>query len=70
MCSSDLAAFFYIRVIVLMFFKDPVEDGTSVVIPSIYTQITITVSAVATFALGIYPTPLINFIQSSATFLR
>ena len=68
--SSAIAAFFYIRVIVLMFFKDPIEDGTSVVIPSIYTQITITVSAVATFALGIYPTPLINFIQSSATFLR
>jgi NADH-quinone oxidoreductase subunit N len=68
--SSAIAAFFYIRVIVLMFFKDPVEDGTSVVIPSIYTQITITVSAVATFVLGIYPTPLINFIQSSATFLR
>ena len=68
--SSAIAAFFYIRVIVLMFFKDPVEDGTSVVIPSIYTQITITVSAVATFALGIYPTPLINFIQSSAAFLR
>jgi NADH-quinone oxidoreductase subunit N len=53
-----------------MFFKDPVEDGTSVVIPSLYTQITIIVSSVVTFALGIYPTPLINFIQSSASFLR
>jgi NADH-quinone oxidoreductase subunit N len=68
--SSAIAAFFYIRVIVLMFFKDPVEDGTSVVIPSVYTQITIIVSSVATFALGIYPTPLINFIQSTASFLR
>jgi NADH-quinone oxidoreductase subunit N len=68
--SSAIAAFFYIRVIVLMFFKDPVEDGTSVVIPSIYTQIAIIVSAVVTFALGIYPTPLINFIQSTASFLR
>jgi NADH-quinone oxidoreductase subunit N len=68
--SSAIAAFFYIRVIVLMFFKDPVEDGTSVVIPSVYTQITIIVSAVVTFALGIYPTPLINFIQSTASFLR
>jgi NADH-quinone oxidoreductase subunit N len=67
--SSAIAAFFYIRVIVLMFFKDPVEDGTSVVIPSVYTQITIIVSAVVTFALGIYPTPLINFIQSTASFL-
>jgi NADH-quinone oxidoreductase subunit N len=68
--SSAIAAFFYIRVIVLMFFKDPVEDGTSVVIPSIYTQVAIIVSAVVTFALGIYPTPLINFIQSTASFLR
>jgi NADH-quinone oxidoreductase subunit N len=68
--SSAIAAFFYIRVIVLMFFKDPVEDGTSVVIPSVYTQITIIVSSVVTFALGIYPTPLINFIQSTASFLR
>jgi NADH-quinone oxidoreductase subunit N len=68
--SSAIAAFFYIRVIVLMFFKDPVEDGTSVVIPSLYTQVTIIVSSVVTFALGIYPTPLINFIQSTASFLR
>jgi NADH-quinone oxidoreductase subunit N len=68
--SSAIAAFFYIRVIVLMFFNDPIEDGTSVVIPSINTQIAIIVSAVVTFALGIYPTPLINFIQSTASFLR
>jgi NADH-quinone oxidoreductase subunit N len=68
--SSAIAAFFYIRVIVLMFFKDPVEDGTSVVIPSVYTQITIAISAVVTFALGIYPNPLINLIQSTAQFIR
>jgi NADH-quinone oxidoreductase subunit N len=68
--SSAIAAFFYIRVIVLMFFKDPIEDGTSVVIPSVYTQITIVISAVVTFALGIYPTPLINLIQSTAQFIR
>lgn len=68
--SSAIAAFFYIRVIVLMFFKDPIEDGTTVVIPSIYTQTTIVISAALTFALGIYPTPLIDFIQSTAAFIR
>ena len=68
--SSAIAAFFYIRVIVLMFFKDPVEDGTSIVIPSVFTQTTIIISAVTTFALGIYPTPLINLIQSTAQFIR
>ena len=68
--SSAVAAFFYIRVIVLMFFKDPVEDGTSVVIPSGLTTITITVSAIVTLVLGIFPAPLINYIASTATFLR
>ncbi len=68
--SSAIAAFFYIRVIVLMFFKDPVEDGTSVVIPSALTTITITISAVVTLVLGIFPTPLIDFIAKTAIFLR
>ena len=68
--ASALAAFFYIRVIVLMFFKDPVEDGTSVVIPSALTTITITVSAVVTILLGVFPAPLLNFIESTAFFIR
>jgi NADH-quinone oxidoreductase subunit N len=68
--SSAIAAFFYIRVIVLMFFKDPVEDGTSVVIPSALTTTTITVSAALTLILGLFPAPLINFIATTATFLR
>lgn len=68
--SSAIAAFFYIRVIVLMFFKDPVEDGTSVVIPSGLTTIAIAVSAAITLVLGIFPAPLINYIASTASFLR
>jgi len=68
--SSAIAAFFYIRVIVLMFFKDSVEDGTSVIIPSALTTITITVSAAVTLILGIYPAPLIDFIATTATFIR
>jgi NADH-quinone oxidoreductase subunit N len=68
--ASAIAAFFYIRVIVLMFFKDPVEDGTSVVIPSALTTITITVSAALTLILGIFPAPLVKFIEDTATLLR
>ena len=68
--SSAIAAFFYIRVIVLMFFKDPVEDGTSVVLPSALTTIAITISAVVTLVLGLFPAPLLDFIASTATFVR
>ena len=68
--SSAIAAFFYIRVIVLIFFKDPVEDGTSVVIPSALTTIAITVSAVVTVLLGVFPAPLLEAIESLAFFIR
>ena len=68
--SSAIAAFFYVRVIVLMFFKDPVEDGTSVVIPSIYTRITIVASLLITLALGVFPAPVLDYISQTAFFLR
>jgi len=68
--SSAIAAFFYVRVIVLMFFTDPVEDGTSVVIPSILTRITVVVAFVITIFLGVFPAPLLNFISSTAHFIR
>jgi len=68
--SSAIAAFFYIRVIVLMFFTDPIQDGTSVEIPSSLTRIAIIFSIVLTIALGIYPAPLLDFITNLATFIR
>lgn len=68
--SSAIAAFFYIRVVVLMFFKDPVEDGTSVVIPSIYTRITILVSLAITLILGVFQAPVLDYISQTAFFLR
>lgn len=66
--ASAIAAFFYIRIVVLMYFNDPQEDGTSVVIPSPVTAITIGVCAIATLVLGIFPQPVINAINSLATF--
>jgi len=68
--SSAIAAFFYIRVIVLMFFTDATEDGTSVEIPSVLTQATIVIAVVVTVALGVYPAPLLDFITNLATFIR
>jgi NADH-quinone oxidoreductase subunit N len=68
--SSAIAAFFYIRVIVLMFFTEATEDGTGVEIPSILTRSTIVIAGVLTLALGIYPAPLLNLISDIATFIR
>ena len=68
--SSAIAAFFYVRVIVLMFFKDPVEDGTSVLIATIPTRITIVVSLAITLLLGVLPAPVLDYISQTAFFLR
>ncbi|CAB5239437.1 unannotated protein [freshwater metagenome] len=68
--SSAIAAFFYIRVIVLMFFTDPQEDGTSVVIPSILTRATVVICFVVTIALGVFPSPLLDSIKTLAIFIR
>ena len=68
--SSAIAAFFYIRVIVLMFFTDPVQDGTSIEIPSILTRTAVISSIVLTFLLGIYPAPLLTMITNFSTFIR
>ena len=68
--SSAVAAFFYIRVIVLMFFTDPIQDGTSIEIPSPLTRISIIFSILVTIALGVFPAPLLSFITTLATFIR
>ena len=68
--SSAVAAFFYIRVIVLMFFKDAAEDGTTVVIPTLLTRSVVVVSGITTIVFGVIPQPLINFINTYASFIR
>jgi NADH-quinone oxidoreductase subunit N len=68
--SSAIAAFFYIRVIVMIFFSDPAEDTVTVTIPSLYTNLTIWIAALATLALGIFPAPFLDFIATFATFTR
>ena len=50
--SSAIAAFFYVRVIVLMFFSDPIPDGPVVVVPSIFTG-----TAVGFGVVAVLPSP-------------
>ena len=64
--SSAIAAFFYVRIIVLMFFSDPVEDGPEVVVPSVFTGTAVAVGAIATVFLGIIPAPLLDLASHAA----
>ena len=68
--ASAVAAFFYLRIVVLLFFTEPTNDTVTVVIPSIMTSVAITISALVTVILGVYPSLLLNTAQSFANFLK
>jgi NADH-quinone oxidoreductase subunit N len=64
--SSAVAAFFYVRVIVLMFFSDPAPDGPSVVTPGLFTGATVAIAAVTTLVFGLLPGPLLSLANHAA----
>ncbi len=64
------AAFFYVRVIVLMFFSDPVGRGPTVAVPSVLTTSVLVVAAGATVILGIVPGPVLDLAQQAGAFVR
>jgi NADH-quinone oxidoreductase subunit N len=68
--SSAIAAFFYIRVIIMMFFTDPGQDSVSVVIPTVRSRIAISSAMVISVALGVAPSLLINTATTFANFIK
>ena len=53
--ASAVAAFFYIRVVVLMYFSEPAADGPTVSVPGAFTTAAITLGVVVTLLLGVLP---------------
>jgi NADH-quinone oxidoreductase subunit N len=68
--ASAIAAFFYVRVIVLMFFADPAPDGPTVAIPSGMTVSAISIVTVISVVLGLFPQPFIDLAEQAGVFLR
>jgi NADH-quinone oxidoreductase subunit N len=68
--SSAVAAYFYVRVIVSMFFTEPSDATPQVVAPSTLSKIAIAVCAVVTLGLGILPQPLLDLADHAAQLLH
>ncbi|MEV6655521.1 NADH-quinone oxidoreductase subunit NuoN [Nocardia fluminea] len=68
LCSA-IAAFFYVRVIVLMFFTDPPADAPIVTAPFATTMV-VAFSAGATVLLGVFPQPVLDLADRSNLFIR
>ncbi|MBO8188243.1 NADH-quinone oxidoreductase subunit NuoN [Streptomyces spirodelae] len=68
--ASAIAAFFYLRVIVLMFFSEPQADGPSVAVPSVMTTSAIALGVVVTVVLGVAPQYFLDLAGQAGVFVR
>ena len=68
--ASGITAFFYAKVVVLMFFNEPLPDGPTVAVPSAYTAATIALGIAVTVVLGVLPQPLLDLTGRAAVFIR
>jgi NADH-quinone oxidoreductase subunit N len=69
LCSL-VAAFFYVRVIVLMFFSEPSADGPDVALPGWQTTVAVSLGLAATVVLGVIPGPVLDLAARAGEFLR
>jgi NADH-quinone oxidoreductase subunit N len=63
---SAVAAFYYLRIVVMMYFAEPPENGPTVAIPGWATAAALTVAVVVTIGLGVYPQPLLDLASHAA----
>lgn len=68
LCSA-ITAFVYVRVIVMMYFTDPLDEAVEVATPSVLTQVGIGVGAVLTLLLGVAPAALLTLAQHASQFI-
>ncbi|OBF93462.1 NADH-quinone oxidoreductase subunit N [Mycobacterium sp. 852014-52450_SCH5900713] len=68
--ASGIAAYFYVRVIVSMFFTEATDDTPHVVAPGILSKAAIAVCAAITVALGIFPQPVLDLADQAAQLLH
>jgi NADH-quinone oxidoreductase subunit N len=67
--ASAIAAFVYVRVIVLMFFSEPAADGPAIAVPSMGTVAVIAVSLLVTVGVGLYPESILGVANDAASSL-
>ncbi len=68
--ASAVTAYYYVRIIVLMFFQEPAVDGPTVQAPTFLTSVAITLGVTVTVVLGIVPQPLLDLAGKAVPFIR
>jgi NADH-quinone oxidoreductase subunit N len=68
--ASAIAVVFYLRIVVLMYFRSATSDEVAVAIPSSFTVVALVASVLITLILGVYPQPLLDLISQAPLFIR
>jgi NADH-quinone oxidoreductase subunit N len=63
---SAIAAFYYLRIVVLMFFAEPPENGPTIAIPGWSTTVALSFGVIVTIILGVYPQWMIDLATKAA----
>jgi len=71
MVATAITAFFYLRIVVLMYFSEPVagENAPHVVVPGGFTAVVIGACAIATVVLGVVPSWGLDLLRVTVPFL-
>jgi NADH-quinone oxidoreductase subunit N len=65
LCSA-IAAFYYLRIVVLMFFAEPPENAPTIAIPGWAASVALTAGVVVTVFLGLLPEPIVDLAVKAA----
>lgn len=68
--ASAIAAFFYLRIVVVMYFGDPPTDGPTVAHRAVLTTVVLAVAAIGTVLWGVFPGPLLELVGHAGAFVR
>nr|WP_239020562.1 NADH-quinone oxidoreductase subunit NuoN [Nakamurella antarctica] len=63
MVATAVTAFFYLKIVVLMYFASPVDDGPSVLVPGPLTMIVTAACFAITVLLGLFPSWVIDLLN-------
>ncbi|MCU1292349.1 MAG: proton-translocating NADH-quinone oxidoreductase, chain, partial [Bryobacterales bacterium] len=70
LACSAVAAFYYLKIVVAMYMREPNETMQDLTPPALGTRIAIWASAVGILILGIFPSTLLSFATASASAFR
>ena len=68
--NSAIAAYYYLKIIVAIYMRDPVDATADLTPPSMALRVAIWASALGTLFLGIFPSKLLAFATLSASSFR